>query len=149
MRPGCTRVRVVTTECAALTAGARHGPSQASERESKEVKVMAGSSQAHQADEGLWAKLEQSILLSLSDIRFVMLKIHVDEGDEKVYYEESMICSKLLNYFCLHQFSSTALSNYITIQINITNDLTLCKMLTRNIIIALGIKSELTNVLKD
>ena len=67
VRPGCTRVRVVTTECAALTAGARPGPSQASERESKEVKVMAGSSQAHQAGEVLWVKLEQSILLSLSD----------------------------------------------------------------------------------
>ena len=66
MRPGCTRVRVVTTECAARTAGARPGPSQASERESKEVKVMAGS-RAHQAGEVLWVKLEQSILLSLSD----------------------------------------------------------------------------------
>ena len=110
MRPGCTRVRVVTTECAALTAGARPGPSQASERESKEVKVMAGSRQAHQAGEVLWVKLEQSILLSLSDTGFEMHKIHVDEGDEKVYYEESMICSKLINYFC----TNSLLQHFLT-----------------------------------
>ena len=72
---------------------------------------MAGSRQAHQADEDLWVKLEQSILLSLSDIRFEMLKIHVDEGDEKVYYEElMMICSKLINYF----FTNSLLQHFLT-----------------------------------
>ena len=39
-----------------------------------------------------------------------MLKIHVDEGDEKVYYEESMICSKLLNYFC----TNSLLQHFLT-----------------------------------
>ena len=53
-----------------------------------------------------------------------------------------MICSKLLKFYL--SFLQHFLTTYITIRINITNDLTFQNMLTRNIIIiAPGIKGRL------